>query len=120
MTSSGWQNSQSNNHRHVHTPVKDELGHEICSVCRMVVITPILSSDDPRLHPPPEEIIWYPLPDVLIALYYAGPEYGWPKAPVAPYIRDVASFEGDITRFNPEELWDRLSEMTASPQGNQP
>jgi hypothetical protein len=75
----------------------------------MVVITPILSSDDQRLQPPPER--YGPLPEVLVTLYYDGPEYGLPRAPIAPYVRDVAAYEGDIERCDPEDLWDKLAEM---------
>jgi hypothetical protein len=108
MTSSGWQTSQSQDQRHTHHLYKDELGRDICSVCHMIVITPILSSDDPRLQPAVE---YHPLPDVLVALYYDGPEYGLPRAPVAPYVRDIAAKEGGINRYNPEELWDKLAKL---------
>jgi hypothetical protein len=96
--------------RHVHSPVKDQLGQEICSVCHMVIIHPIFDVDDPRLQP---DITYYRLPEVLVTLYYEGPEYGFPKAPVAPFVRDVAAFEGDVNRYNPEELWNKLADKVA-------
>lgn len=95
--------------RHIHTPVKDSLGQEICSVCRTVVINPIFSSDDARLQP---EEVFYRLPDVLIALYYTGPDYGYNSAPVAPYIRDIAAYEGELNRYDPQYLWDELADLT--------
>jgi hypothetical protein len=96
--------------RHVHTPVKDPEGRDVCSTCRETVITPILSSDDPRLQPQP---IFFRLPDVLVQLYYEGPEFGFPRAPVAPYIRDVAALEGDINRYDPQYMWDALAEKAS-------
>lgn len=97
--------------RHVHRTFRDQLGQNICKDCHMVVIEPIFSSDDPRLQPVVEQFEPHPLPDVLVALYYDGPDYGLPRAPVAPYVREVASKEGDINRYNPEELWDKLAEL---------
>jgi len=94
--------------RHIHTTMKDQLGQNICTVCHAIVIEPIFSIDDPRLQPEPD---FYRLPDVLVALYYEGPEHGLPKAPVAPYVRDVAEFEGTINRYKPEELWDKLADL---------
>jgi hypothetical protein len=94
--------------RHVHILVKDQLGQDVCSVCHQVVINPIFSSDDPRLQPPE---IFYRLPDVLVTLYYEGPEYGLPRAPIAPYVRDIAEFEGQINRYDPQDLWDILAEL---------
>lgn len=95
--------------RHVHTLIKDAEGRDICSTCREAVIIPIMSSDDPRLQP---EEVFYRLPDVLVALYYEGPEYGYPRAPVAPYVRDVAELEGELNRYDPQILWDELAELT--------
>jgi hypothetical protein len=111
MTDGGWQTSQSTQQRHVHTPVKDPEGRDICSTCREAIITPILSSDDPRLQP---EEVFYRLPDTLVVLYYDGPEYGFPRAPVAPYVRDVASFEGEINRYDPQDMWDILADKTSN------
>jgi len=45
-----WQNSRSIDQRHVHTPVRDNLGQMVCTSCRQIVLNPITSSDDPRLH----------------------------------------------------------------------
>lgn len=109
MTASGWINSQSQERHHAHTPVMDSEGHNICSTCREIIITPIMSSEDPRLQP---EEVFYRLPDVLVALYYEGPEYGYPRAPVAPYIRDVAAHEGELNRYDPQYLWDELADLT--------
>jgi hypothetical protein len=108
MTLIGWQDSHSNNHRHVHTLVKDSEGRDICSVCREAVINPIMDTDDPRLQP---EEVFYRLPDVLVALYYEGPEFGYPRAPVAPYVRDIAAFEGELNRYDPQVMWDILAEL---------
>ena len=110
MTASGWLNSQSQERHHTHTPVMDSEGHNICSTCREVVITPITSSDDPRLKPPE---VFFRLPDVLVALYYEGPEYGLSRAPVAPYIRDIAALEGELNRYDPQNMWDELADLTA-------
>jgi hypothetical protein len=98
-------------HRHVHTPRGDGQGNQVCSVCNMVIITPILSSDDPRLQPEPER--YGPLPEILVTLYYDGPDYGLPRAPIAPYVRDIAAYEGELNRIDPKELWDRLLDMVA-------
>ena len=111
MTASGWINSQSQQRNHVHTTVKDSEGRDICSTCREVIINPITSVDDPRLQP---EELFYRLPDVLVALYYEGPEYGYPRAPVAPYIRDVAAYEGELNRYDPQIMWDELAELVTT------
>jgi len=108
MTSGGWQDSHSQVTHHTHTTVKDPLGHDLCTVCHQIVITPILSSDDPRLQP--AEPNYPPLPEMLVTLYYDGPDFGYYRAPVAPYVRDVASLEGNKARYNSEDLWDILSE----------
>src|SRR6516164_5284093 len=92
--------------RHKHTPVRDQLGQNVCTVCHTVVIDPIFSSEDPRLQPEP---VFFRLPDVLVALFYEGPEYGYPRAPVAPYVRDVAALEGEINRYDPQLMWDILA-----------
>jgi len=47
----------------------------------------------------------------LVALYHEGPEYGFQRAPVAPYIRDIAALEGEINRYNPQEMWDILADL---------
>jgi hypothetical protein len=93
--------------RHVHIPVEED-GRSICSTCREVIITPIFSTDDPRLQP---QEVFYRLPDLLVALYHEGPEYGFQRAPVAPYIRDIAALEGEINRYNPQEMWDILADL---------
>jgi hypothetical protein len=93
--------------RHIHTPVKED-GRDICSTCREALITPILSTEDPRLQP---EEVFYRLPEMLVTLYYDGPEYGLPRAPIAPYVRDVAALEGEINRYDPQEMWDILAEL---------
>lgn len=94
---SHWQDSRSVNKRHEHTPVTGSDGRSICTGCRMVIVKPILSSDDPRLvnaglmrsphhredDPVDEQMT---LPELLIALHDVGPDYGYRRAPVAPYI----------------------------------
>lgn len=98
---------------HEHSTFRDQLGQNVCSVCGTIVIEPIFSSDDPRLQPPPPEPVYSPLPEVLIALYYAGPENGFPRAPVAPYVRDIAAREGDIGRYNADDLWEKLADLAS-------
>lgn len=101
--SDGWQNSRSTDRRHEHTLVRDSSGRDVCSVCRKVVIVPIKSADDPRLDGAglrrsgedisdamADDILCiHSLPELLIALYHEGPEFGYAKAPVAPYVQQI-------------------------------
>jgi hypothetical protein len=98
---------------HEHITARDQLGQNVCTVCGTIVIEPIFSSDDPRLQPPAPEPVYAPTPEVLVALYYAGPENGYPRAPIAPYVRDIAAFEGNIKRYDPDELWEKLSALSS-------
>ncbi len=112
----GWQDSRSTDRRHIHTPVRNEKGENICTQCWQIIIRPIKSSDDERLEQSGfmrtpkedgddfEEFVPQPLPEILIALHQHGPEFGYRQAPVAPYIVDVLE-------ENPKDdnLWERLS-----------
>lgn len=106
---------------HVHHTVRTPRGQDICTSCGEIVITPILGFDDERLHGGKPDV-WGPegyefaplelppLPMVLITLYYDGPEYGYAKAPIAPYVELVAMREEAIAGSVPEDFWFKLSQ----------
>jgi hypothetical protein len=104
---------------HVHHIVRSPRGQDICTSCGEIVIKPILGWDDERLRgdvvpdvwgPEGYEFAeWPPLPIVLITLYYDGPEYGYAKAPIAPYVELVAMREEAIAGSVPEDFWSKLS-----------
>lgn len=107
--------------QHVHTPRRDSSGRDICSSCQSVVITPILSSDDPRLvnagfqrsnERNTEEII-LPLPELLIWLYYNAHTIQLINAPVSWYINEVSrelheASGGLLGVNNLDEYWTML------------
>lgn len=105
---------------HVHNITRSPRGEDMCTSCGEIVIQPILDHDDPRLHGAgqmrsPKPSVEYqdelpPLPILLITLYYDGPEYGYAKAPIAPYVETVALKEQAITGGIAEDFWHKLSE----------
>lgn len=114
-----WQDSRSTDKRHTHTLIRNSAGQDICSGCWQVVTEPITSSDDPRLqgaglmrspHHNADNVIVerMPLPQLLIALYNEGPEFGFARAPAAPYV--LAIIELHVKRRDDlGELWLELS-----------
>jgi hypothetical protein len=104
---------------HVHSTVKNDQGQDICRSCGQIVITPILDFDDSRLQGAgamrsptveyPDELP--PLPIVLVTLYYDGPEYGYSKAPIAPYVELVAMKEEAVAGSVAEDFWFNLSKL---------
>ena len=109
---------------HVHHIVRSPRGQDICTSCGEIVIQPILGWDDERLKGANEiqhTDVWGPegyefappelppLPMVLITLYYDGPEYGYPKAPIAPYVELIAMREEAMAGSIPEDFWFKLS-----------
>jgi hypothetical protein len=115
-----WQTSRSTDKRHTHTTVPNSRGQEICTGCQQIITVPILSSEDPRLdgaglmrsghHDEDYGPVFtpVPLPELLIWLYYDGPDYGFVRAPVAPYVEQIAILHGHRNETD-GELWFRLS-----------
>lgn len=110
--------------QHQHTIRTDAQGRNICLVCNEIVINAITDQSDPRLHGSGEvqhTDVWgpegyefapkaVPLPIILVTLYHDGPEYGYARAPLAPYVEQVALREESIAGAVDENFWDRLSE----------
>jgi hypothetical protein len=104
---------------HAHHIVRTPRGQDVCTSCGEIVIKPILGWDDDRLQgqgpqagpsgPDAELAELPPLPILLITLYYDGPEYGYAKAPIAPYVEAVAMREEAIAGSVPEDFWSQLS-----------
>jgi hypothetical protein len=107
--------------RHEHTPVPDGQGRLVCRFCNQVIIKPITSSDDPRLTDAGlhrsggdqfEQTGYPPLPEMLITLYHAGPEFMLAKAPAAHYVHLTAQEEGrrfELSDSNdPGDIWAML------------
>lgn len=108
-----WQDSRSNTRRHVHTPVEDSKGQMICTACSQIVVKPILSSEDPRLqgaglHRSGGEDFEIPFPLPLPVQLILMDDWGWPEAPIAPYVVMVAQVAQDRGE-DVDDLWERLA-----------
>lgn len=83
-------------------------GGNVCTDCNATVISPILTTDDPRCGR--QEPGWFmgelagpmgenpPLPIMLVHLWEIG------AAPVAPYVEDVSSLEKPTSKME----WDQV------------
>jgi hypothetical protein len=101
-----WQDSRSTDKRHVHTPLPDGHGRNICSSCWQVVSDPIFSSDDPRLkgagllRSGDDEDVDFEamsLPDQLMVMYE-----NYPNFHHAPYISIILA---ECERRQESEPW---------------
>jgi len=115
-----WEDSQSTAKRHIHTPITNTRGQEVCSSCSQIIIKPITSSDDERLegaglmrsphHDEPNKWIMA-LPEQLIGMY--NELQG--EFPVAPYLLAVISDleQRDTNALHPG-MWSELLSKTES------